>query len=197
MITIFKDKVYELESFKFYNYIDLSLDEKRLILDMRNNPKVSGKMLNSAKISLEDHLSFIDQLNDRNDVFYWLIKKDGQPIGSFNVKILDTEKSIIDTGVFVFNTESEMKMLVNMFDISLAYHRLIFEQFNVKQINGEVANENLFVKQMDSFIGYKETNSDDKFTYIVLTESNFSKQDLSELTYKRFMKYYRENLIKH
>lgn len=82
MIKIDKHKVYESHGYHFVNFVDLTLDQKKMVLEWRNHEKVRNMMVNKDIIPLEGHLNFIDGLNDRNDSYYWLVNDaNNSPIG--------------------------------------------------------------------------------------------------------------------
>lgn len=70
---------------RFKNFINLTDDEKRLVLEWRNSDRVRLNMLNKDIIPLENHLRFIDSLKNRNDCKYWLFMIDEIPIGVFDL----------------------------------------------------------------------------------------------------------------
>ncbi len=63
------------------NFIDLTLDEKKMVLEWRNHPDVKRWMLSSKDISLEEHLKFIQNLADADDKYYFLVKNNDDYIG--------------------------------------------------------------------------------------------------------------------
>lgn len=63
------------------NFIDLSLDEKKLALSWRNYKKTRKWMFNTNEISLENHLNFINSLKKAEDKIYFLIKTSIKYIG--------------------------------------------------------------------------------------------------------------------
>ncbi len=62
------------------NFIDLSVDEKKLVLEWRNSREVSFYM-HSKEISLEEHFCFIESLKKNQEKSYFLVKYDGENIG--------------------------------------------------------------------------------------------------------------------
>ena len=62
------------------NFTELSDKEKLLILKWRNSPKVSNYM-HTKNISIEDHLSFIKNLQQEKDKNYFLVQQDNKDIG--------------------------------------------------------------------------------------------------------------------
>ena len=46
------------------NFINLSLDERKMILEWRNSPNIKKYMYTQDNISLENHLKFINTLKN-------------------------------------------------------------------------------------------------------------------------------------
>ena len=92
---------YNVNSYRYKNYVNLSEDEAKMVLDWRNNPEISKWMVTSGKISYESHISFIDALKNRNDAFYWLVYKENSPYASFNITKLDYDKNSVEVGYYL------------------------------------------------------------------------------------------------
>ena len=60
-----------MQNIKLLNFIDLKLEEKEMILKWRNHPEIRKWMYNQDEIKLEEHLSFIESLNTKEDKFYF------------------------------------------------------------------------------------------------------------------------------
>ena len=70
---------------KFKNFINLTEEEKLLVLEWRNSDRVRLKMLNQEIIPLENHLNFIESLKTRTDCKYWLFMLDDIPVGVYDI----------------------------------------------------------------------------------------------------------------
>jgi len=70
---------------KFKNFINLTEEEKLLVLEWRNSDRVRLKMTNQNIIPLENHLKFIESLKTRTDCKYWLFMIDDVPIGVYDI----------------------------------------------------------------------------------------------------------------
>ena len=55
------------------NLTKLNSDEKQMVLDWRNNIRIRNNMHSKSKITIEDHLNFIDKLVDNKEKKYFLI----------------------------------------------------------------------------------------------------------------------------
>ena len=66
---------------KLINFIDLTIDEKKMILEWRNNLKIKKWMHSKDNISLESHLNFIQTLKNSPLKNYFLVKSEHEYIG--------------------------------------------------------------------------------------------------------------------
>ena len=65
-----------MKEIKLINFIDLIYDEKKMVLEWRNNQNIKKWMYTQDDINLESHLNFIDSLKNSKDKLYFLVKKD-------------------------------------------------------------------------------------------------------------------------
>ena len=70
-----------MKDIKLINFIDLSQEEKMMILEWRNKIDIQKWMHTQNDISLEEHLDFIDSLKTIKDKLYFLVKKEDENIG--------------------------------------------------------------------------------------------------------------------
>jgi UDP-4-amino-4,6-dideoxy-N-acetyl-beta-L-altrosamine N-acetyltransferase len=66
---------------KLVNFIDLSMDEKKMILQWRNHSSIKQWMYDSSEILLKNHLKFIESLIGNKNKLYFLVKENNQAIG--------------------------------------------------------------------------------------------------------------------
>lgn len=83
------------------NFIDLTLEEKKMILSWRNNHIIKQWMYNSDDISLENHLMFIETLKNHSDKLYFLVKKDDDYIGVIDFTNIDKNSKSSEFGLYV------------------------------------------------------------------------------------------------
>ncbi|SFV60239.1 N-Acetyltransferase PseH involved in the biosynthesis of pseudaminic acid [hydrothermal vent metagenome] len=85
---------------KLINFTKLTFDEKKMILEWRNNQSIKKWMYNRDEISLENHLSYIESLNSREDRVYFLVKDKKNYIGV--VDLTDIQKGIkAELGIYI------------------------------------------------------------------------------------------------
>jgi UDP-4-amino-4,6-dideoxy-N-acetyl-beta-L-altrosamine N-acetyltransferase len=70
-----------LKNFQLINFTELSLKDKELILNWRNNDSIRKWMYNNNLISKEEHFDFLKQLSNCDDKLYFLVKEDDKNIG--------------------------------------------------------------------------------------------------------------------
>ena len=153
------------------NFTELSLDEKKMILEWRNHPNIRQWMFTKESISLDDHLKYIDSLNTKDDRLYFLIKKASKPIGVIDFTNIDHLNKTAEFGLYAdpalkgignqlmesiidyaFNTLYLKKLIAEVFEQNHAaiklYKRYNFKKVTMKQVNNrnvihmELNNEN-------------------------------------------------------
>lgn len=149
MIVIDKHKIYESHGFKFKNFVVLSNEEKLMILEWRNDDKVRNVMVNKDIIRLEDHLRFIDALNEREDCYYWLVfDESNMPVGVLDVIHVDTIKDQGEIGYYINPNESGKGF---MFMIECLY--FVFGQLQLSNNLSTVNINNKDILLFNKYIG--------------------------------------------
>lgn len=100
-MKIDKYKDYQIDNYLYRNFITLSLDEKEKVLEWRNNEKIRRWMNHSEIIPLDNHLRYIESLKNRDDVFYWLVYKDGEAVGVVDILNVEEENNSVETGYYL------------------------------------------------------------------------------------------------
>jgi UDP-4-amino-4,6-dideoxy-N-acetyl-beta-L-altrosamine N-acetyltransferase len=132
------------------NFIDLSLEEKKLILSWRNHPNIRKWMYNQNIIELKDHLNFIESLKNSKDKKYFVVKKDDTYIGVIDFNNI-TKQSLV-MGIYKNpNTYKSGNILLN----TLIHYA--FDILNVDTIFSEVFDENEKAKALYKKYNFQET----------------------------------------
>ena len=82
------------------DFIDLSLDEKQVVLEWRNHPNIRKWMFTQEVINLHDHLNYIDSLKRREDRIYFLVKQASIPIGVIDFTNIDHDNKQAEFGIY-------------------------------------------------------------------------------------------------
>ncbi|MFW3355862.1 UDP-4-amino-4,6-dideoxy-N-acetyl-beta-L-altrosamine N-acetyltransferase [Aliarcobacter butzleri] len=124
-----------MNDIKLINFVDLSLKEKKMILEWRNSPNIKKYMYTQDEISLENHLNFIEYLKNSKDKLYFLVKKDDEYIGVIyfnNIK----ENESLEMGIYTnpnlkgygkISLESIINFSFNILKVKKIFAEVFFE----------------------------------------------------------------------
>jgi len=119
------------------NFIDLNSDEKEMILSWRNHESVRSHMYTDEIITLENHTAFIDSLHHRTDKIYFIVVKNGAPIGV--IDLVDITKTSASLGLYA-NPFSDRKGIGRI--IMRALIRYAYETLHLTTLHLECYEEN-------------------------------------------------------
>ncbi len=141
------------ETIKFINFIDLTADQKKVLLDLRNHPEVRKWMYNSNLISLENHLIYIDSLKDEETKKYFLVETDKQTIGVIYFTKIDLVQKSSEFGLYanLFDKQSNIGNTLMRLVISYAFNDL-----KLKSLNLEVFENNERAITLYNRFGFKQ-----------------------------------------
>lgn len=124
------------ENIQLINFIELSEEEKEMVLKWRNDSEIRKWMYNQEEIKLFEHLDFIENLKSRKDKLYFAVKKDNEFIGVIDfTQIIENES--LHMGIYTNpETKGNGKVLLNKI-INYSFNIL-----NVKKIYSEVYEAN-------------------------------------------------------
>jgi len=71
-----------------------------MILEWRNDKSIRKWMYNPNDITLEDHLQYIDSLNNRDDRIYFIVKKETTYLGVVDLTEIKGEESA-ELGIYI------------------------------------------------------------------------------------------------
>jgi len=164
-----KDQMHD-DKISFINFINLSLKEKKEILEIRNNHEIRKQMKNSQHIDYKNHIEFIDSLNNKNDTFYWAVYYKEELIGAVNfVKVNFIEKS----GSFGSYVKPELIGLGFGFMIIYKLISFIYDDLNFEKLYGIVKDTNKRSLNMLLSFGFKVTGKDNEFLEIEMNKSQW------------------------
>lgn len=196
MIEIDKHKIYESHGYKFINFVDLTFEQKKMVLSWRNHDKVRSMMVNKDLIILDDHLKFIESLKDRNDSYYWLVKDpSGVEVGVLDLIHVDYDKNEGEIGFYLnqnlLGAGVEFIIECNYFVYGILQLGNSLVTVNVN--NTDILLINKFLRT--TYEGTKKID-DDTFYYSNHSNGNFVLAHYNELTlldYARFVKKHRKD----
>lgn len=81
------------------NFTNLSFDERKMILEWRNHNSIRQWMFSQEIIALENHLNYIESLQQREDRIYFLVNdENSNPVGVIDFTNISTDKA--DIGLY-------------------------------------------------------------------------------------------------
>ena len=150
-------------SIELTNFIDMSLKEKKMVLEWRNHEKIRKWMYNQDIISLESHLNYIEHLKNSKSKRYFLIKKDNNYIGTIDFTDIDLEKRECYLGLYAkphikgvgdILMETIIEYAFGALEINLLRLEVLesnrraidlYKRFDFKEFNREVVNGNRMI----------------------------------------------------
>ena len=131
----------------FKNFTELSLDEKKQILEKRNSPEVANFAINK-NISLNEHLEFIEKLKFSKDIYLALFD-DEEMIGVISFTRIDNDEGFF--GLYKITQRKVGEILMNKM---LEYG---FKNLKLKKIKAEVFEQNTKALKLYEKFGFKIT----------------------------------------
>ncbi|MCT7514873.1 UDP-4-amino-4,6-dideoxy-N-acetyl-beta-L-altrosamine N-acetyltransferase [Aliarcobacter cryaerophilus] len=139
-----------MKDIKLINFIDLSQDQKKMILEWRNRLDIQKWMYTQNDISLEEHLDFINSLKTIKDKLYFLVKKDNIYIGVIYFTQIKPNESL-HMGIY---TNPDLKGYGKILLETIIYFS--FEILKVEKIFSEVYFENERAFSLYKIYGFKK-----------------------------------------
>jgi len=140
-----------MKSVKLINFIDMSLDEIKMVLNWRNSENIRKWMYTQDEISLQKHLNFIENLKMAKDKLYFLVKKNGENMGVINFTNLNNDD--IYFGLYANPTTKLLGVGRILEEISIDF---AFNELKVKKLKLEVFEDNVQVRNLHKKYKFKE-----------------------------------------
>lgn len=130
---------YSIGSVIFKNYIELSIEEKKEVLEFRNHPLVRNMMHNKEEIKLIDHFNFINKLKSEKKNCYWAVIRKNKLVGSVYLSEINSEDKSAFWGIFL----NPIYIGTGIgFEIQYESMKLFFETLKLKTIFAEALKVN-------------------------------------------------------
>lgn len=136
---------------KLINFINLDLDEKKMVLKWRNHPKVKSVMHNNSDIAWDNHLHFIESLKERVDKKYFLIKEDSLAIGV--IDFINIHNHEAELGIY---SNPELRGYGTLLLNEIC--KYAFQVLNIKVLKAEVYSVNNAAIQLYKKFNFQEVN---------------------------------------
>jgi len=137
----------------FIDFIDLSLEEKKMVLKWRNDEDIRKWMFTQEKITLDEHLNYIESLKTRDDRLYFLVKKEKQSIGVIDFTNIDFKNKSAEFGVYA---KPNLKGMGNILMSSIIDYA--FRILKVETLISKVFEENVSAMKLYKRYNFKKVN---------------------------------------
>lgn len=143
-----------LNDIELINFTDMTFDEKKMVLSWRNHPEIKKWMYNNDDISLQNHLAYIESLNNSLDKLYFLVKKDSNYIGVIDFTSINKEKKSSEFGLYA-NASSKIPGVGRILEsICINY---AFDILKISVLKLEVFSDNIQVRNLHKKFHFQET----------------------------------------
>lgn len=126
-----------MNNIKLINFVDLNIKEIKLVLSWRNHPTIKEWMYNNEIITFEEHLNYIENLENTTNKSYFLIKQNQSYIGVIDFIDIDRSQDSVKFGLYSNINVKGMGVL--LLEIIKDY---AFNHLKINTLIAEVLEEN-------------------------------------------------------
>jgi len=161
-MQIDKKKEYNVNGYVYKNFTQLNREEIIQVWNWRNSPEIRRYFYNTDEIPLQSHFKFIYTLGRRNDVCYWLVIENDNPIGVMDLTDIKIHEERAEMGYYIIPD-----MLENGIGLNFVYTNLIFafEKIGCKTILGGVHKDNRNARLLDEYLGFTLNENKESMGY--------------------------------
>ena len=154
---------FDINGAEIINFLNLSSEEREMVLNWRNHDNVRMWMYCNNKISLNEHINFIDQLVGDTNNFYWAVKnKDGIYLGTIYLNKTDFKNKHAYIGIYS-NPYNEIKNKGNL--LIKCVKKLAFEVAELHTLKLEVIDNNIKAINFYKKSGFSEEGRLKEFVF--------------------------------
>lgn len=173
-------KTIKIDDYLLINYTELPLDQKKALLEIRNSESIRKWMIDNSIISLDQHLSFIGNLEKSSTNYYYAVLKSNEILGGISVTNWDSKQRTCEWGCFL-----NPKFFGFGLKLGYLFIILIFHYFSAIKIYSTVKNDNTEAMEFNKALGFRELScSGNNINY----ELNNDYWNIVPKTYKSFVK---------
>lgn len=121
------------------------------IMRWRMDPDITRYMNTDPKLTLEGQRNWLNSIEERQDVKYWLIEIEGQPAGVINVGDLDNPSGDCTWGYYI--GEKRLRSLKAAVSLEMSLYDYLFLELNKQNLYGDIFSLNRGVIQLHLLCG--------------------------------------------
>ncbi len=195
-MKIDRSKLYTIDNYVFKNFMNLTEQETIMVLEWRNSEGIRKWMTNTETIPLENHLKFVDSLSNRDDLYYWLVYKDNNPLGVVDISSINRDKDSSETGYYLNPDYLDSGA---GFEFFYYFKLFIHHSLSISKTRGLMLKGNTNSFMLINYFGGKliETQSIDGVEYFLMetTKKDFDAIKEGANDVLKFAKYIRKNRV--
>lgn len=140
-----------MSSITLTHFYELSSTQKELVLSWRNHENIRKWMVNSEPIGEEEHLAFIETLQDLSHKLYFLVQYNGENYGVIYLTDINTHAHSAELGIYANpDLHGVGKILMRV----LLDHA---KTLNIVLLIADVFSDNERAKNLYKIFDFKET----------------------------------------
>jgi len=152
-------KYYSTDGFDFVLYQDLSIEHSDKVFSYRNHENVRKWMFNSDKISLKEHLNFINKLKDSSKVYCAVFRKQ-KIVACVNFDDIGNNEYFVGH----FLNPRLLSSGIGLY-FEYVYLRFFFKHIKAKVIKASVKKENYPMIKIHRLCNFKEIDKENSIYY--------------------------------
>lgn len=151
-MKIDKKKTYTEGPYSFVNFLNLDENAIEQIRLWRNHPDIRKRMYNREEISYDQHHRFIKSLFSTETKYYWLVFKEGNPVGVVNIVDVDANTYSAQFGYYLLPDFLSNGMGLEFISKTIYF---IFSDLGLTTLFGRTEVENKNALGLNYHLGFK------------------------------------------
>lgn len=139
--------------YNFKNFNELNKEEIIQVWKWRNDPVIRQWMYDKQEIIFENHLKFIDALNNNTKKKYWIVFRNNNPLGVSS--IVNIENKTGEWGYYIGPEFHDENFSVEFYYYSLKF---AFEELDFEKLYGFALIENKPANSLNDLFGFNKKN---------------------------------------
>ena len=163
------------KNYKFINFIDLDLKQKKIIYKNRNHNFIRQWMFDNSSFSLKKHLMFCDNLKKDSSKIFFLIKRNKKYVGVYS--LVNIKKPEAQSGYFLFLNSIKKNLALEFLYSAITY---IFRNLKINKLYGYSVfqNKNAFILNKALGFHQKKVLKNNKLFYYSVINKIFWKKKI-------------------
>jgi RimJ/RimL family protein N-acetyltransferase len=150
------------KNYKFINFIDLDLKQKKIIYQNRNSSFIRQWMFDNSSFSLKKHLMFFNNLKKDSSKIFFLIKRNKKYVGVYSLVNIKNHEA--QSGYYLFLNSIKKNLALEFLYSAIVY---IFRNLKINKLYGYSVfqNKNAFILNKALGFHQKKVFKNNKLLY--------------------------------